>query len=109
MSLTVSDESTKKEKLCVGCDTIKPMTDYYKAGKYWQKRCKPCHNGMRLNYSIKAYTYKKKGFKKLSDELQKNILEDLKTMDCKCIHEKYGEGNFSYNTFLIWKRKGQVV
>jgi hypothetical protein len=31
-------------KVCKDCGQEKPLADFYKSGKYFQPRCKPCHS-----------------------------------------------------------------
>lgn len=97
-------------KLCVACGTLKPMCDYYRAGKYYQKRCKPCHNTMRNAYPhSNKYIPKKKGFNKLPLETRLKIVEELDTVPLETIWAKYKNGNFTYRTFKSWYDKGKIV
>lgn len=36
-------------KRCKECDEVKPVAEFYRAGKYYQPRCKPCHNRYNLD------------------------------------------------------------
>lgn len=94
------------DKHCPACDTTKPITEYYKAaGNCYQKRCKPCHNKNRNNYKT-SYTHKKAGFKKLPEETQKGIIEDLKNkLSKKAVAEKY---KMKYQTISRWCRLGKI-
>jgi hypothetical protein len=93
-------------KLCRNCNVVKNLhSDYYKAGKGFQKYCIPCHNSKRYEYT-QTYKYEKKpkGFKKLSQETRENILNDIKVrINFKEISNKY---NIKYATILCWKRNG---
>ena len=93
------------EKLCVECNIIKPMTEYYKAGKYWQKHCKFCHNSNRKNFKrTSTYIAKKKGFFALSEEIQQDIKKGLyEKVYMSILAKKYG---IKYNNLLNWRKKG---
>ena len=93
------------DKHCPSCNTFKPLTEYYRAGAYYQARCKPCHNLRRVTYGYK-YTKLKTGFKRLPEETQINIIADLTAkIKKKDIAKKY---NIAYPSLIRWIRNGQV-
>ena len=94
----------KNMKHCPDCDTNKPVLEFYKAGGYYQKRCKICHNKFRRNYKA-SHKKKMTGFGKLPAETQKDILEDIKKMTKKAVAEKY---NIPYQNITRWTRQGQI-
>lgn len=64
----------KDEKLCIDCETVKPLNDFYKSSNGGhQARCKYCYN---------RYRYQKRGrptcFQRLPIEKQKQIIECYK-------------------------------
>ncbi len=93
-------------KLCTACNNFQPIENFYKAGNYHQKRCKPCHNALRKTYG--GYHVKKNtGFKKLSPETQQAVLNDITNkLSCRKIAAKHG---IKYQSLLYWKRKGLIV
>ena len=91
-------------KLCLDCGELKPFTEYYRAGIYYQSRCMPCHNLKRkLNYK---YNKIKSGFQRLPDETKINLIDDLKTMKKKDVARKY---EITYTTLTRWIRKGKII
>ena len=103
----------KDVKLCVKCEKVKPLQGgFYRAGTSWQKYCKICHNERRATYpkSIRTYTPKPTGFKRLPDELQKKIIYDVYVkINYKNITRKYEkEYNIKHQTLLKWAKSGQI-
>jgi hypothetical protein len=96
----------KDVKLCKGCGEVKELkTGYYKAGKYYQGKCKLCQNKNRHLYKL-TNNYKKKGtgFGRLDKEIQDKIVYDIYVkISFKEISKKYG---IKYATLLSWKKKG---
>jgi hypothetical protein len=94
-------------KMCSNCQVAKNLEeDFYKAGKSWQRYCKPCHNARRLDYPRQKAkrVLKLKGFAKLSEEIQNNIKYDIYVrIAFTDIARKY---DIKYSTLLSWKRKG---
>jgi hypothetical protein len=96
-------KKTEKVKICPGCNKIKFIErDYYKAGKYTQRNCKPCHNALRKKYAV-GTIYKKTptGFFKLTPDKQEGIkkaLEENKKLSV--IARDYG---VKYRTLLKWR------
>jgi len=92
-------------KFCSECKTFQPIENFYKAGNYFQKRCKPCHNSLRKTYGgyhVKTPT----GFKKLAPELQQAVLVDITNkLSYRKIAAKHG---IKYPALLYWKRKGLI-
>jgi hypothetical protein len=46
-------------KYCKECDSLKEITDFYRAGAYYQCLCKPCHNGKRHTPKAKKHPFDK--------------------------------------------------
>ena len=96
-------------KQCPKCDQVKPLEGgYYKAGKYHQRYCIPCHNIRRYEYKFnRKYTKRPKGYNKLPEDLRKNIEFDLyKKISMVQICKKYPI--LKYQNLSLWKRKGQI-
>ncbi len=96
-------------RICCECKIDKDLDkDYYRAGKWYQKRCKRCHNKQKTIYNRKCNKiYKKVGFNKLEIEVKEDIIKLLNekipyTKICK----KY---NINYFTFTSWKRKNLII
>ena len=69
------------EKKCPGCDMIKSIDDFYKAGKYYQRNCKPCHNKKRTNLYFQNKIPRKNAFQKLPEEIKSTIVNRLSSGD----------------------------
>lgn len=92
---------SRSEKHCPDCDTIKPMSEYYRAGPYYQRRCKPCHNKTRNKY----YHKKGNGFEGLPVEIREALTRDINNnMKKKDVATKY---NFTYSRVARWCRQGK--
>jgi len=100
---TPTPKRSEQVRICPGCNKIKFLEkEYYRAGKYFQRHCKPCHNALRKNYAI-GTIYKKTptGFFKLSQDKQEGIkkaLEENKKLSV--IARDYG---VKYRTLLKWR------
>lgn len=96
-------------KLCRKCNVVKELeTDYYRAGKNWQKYCKICHNKDRPKYKPAKYKYVRKGtgFCRVPKEIQEKIIYDFYVkISGREIAETYG---LKQATLLGWRRKGQI-
>lgn len=92
-------------KCCKRCEEIKPITEYYAAGKSFQSRCKPCHIIHRRENRQKLKTPKKTPFQKLPIETQKGILKYLDTMTMPRLAEKF---DLNPHTLHSWKRRGHL-
>lgn len=96
-------------KLCEECNSVKDIEkDFYKAGKSYQRLCKPCHNSKRRNYKVshKPYVPKETGFNKLSEEIRNSILYDISVkVNYKKIAKKY---DIKYSTLCYWKRNNTL-
>ena len=108
-----------KMKFCKGCEMIKPISDYYKAGNSFQSRCKPCHVIYRehnrklslLNQDKKGGALKpprtgKTGFQKLDQAKQDEIHKYLDTMPLSKLAERVGVNK---STFRTWKKRGHLI
>ena len=101
-----------KSKYCKGCQQIKPLTDYYRAGTSWQSRCKPCH---AINGAINRKKRPKKpskppkqrinNFQKLSPEIQQSIIKHLDAMSYSKNARMHG---INVYTFLSWRKRGII-
>ena len=94
-------------KYCKDCETIKPMTDYYRAGKSWQVRCKPCHNkyreGIRQKKPIIARV---NPFHKLPKETQDEVLLYYGTMPLTTLAKRV---NINVQRMYGWRKRGLLV
>lgn len=61
-----------KTKQCSDCDKTYKLSEFYRAGKSWQARCKPCHNNNRLNY---ARSYVKRPLKYSQPDFMEKVKE----------------------------------
>jgi hypothetical protein len=96
-------------KTCPDCEETKEKCteNFYRAGKSWQRRCKPCHNANRKQYRVKS-TYVKKGtgFSKLPQETQEAIKLSISNKSTyKKIAQEHG---IKYSTLCMWKRTGKL-
>ena len=103
----------EESKTCLKCGVSKELkTDFYKAGKFWQSLCKVCHNKIRLKYKNNSnYIKRPKGFTKLSEETQKNIINDIATCskDARINYKQIArKNNINYSTLILWKRAGTI-
>lgn len=107
-------QSSGNSKHCCDCKEDKPLTEFYKAGRYRQKRCKVCHNMNRYKYknSTSKYAKKKIGFKGLPEEKRNNILKNIKY--CKEHNIKINYSKLSklydipYSSITYWKKKDLI-
>jgi hypothetical protein len=106
---------TDSTKLCTKCDKVKSLkNDYYRAGEYYQKYCKECHNNLRLTYvhnNNTKYVKKPTGFIKLPKDLRDNIIYDRHMkMNYKNIWRKYTSQypELKYLSLTGWGRNGQI-
>ena len=101
-------------KLCSKCNIVKPLEGgYYKAGSYWQKLCKTCHNVSRMNYANNKPPYVRTptGFKKLPEDLRKKIIYDVHVrVNFKDIWKKYKDEypQIKHQTLCKWARLNQI-
>lgn len=88
---------SKFPKECKECKEVLDQEHYYRAGKYWQTRCKLCYN--------KINRYVKKGKSTIiNEDMIKEVKEMLKEgFKKKDIAKKY---NITPVTFLAWRKKG---
>ena len=97
-------------KLCRMCDIVKPLEEgYYKAGsKGFQKYCRPCHNQVRKQWTVKSsYVKKGSGFKRLPDDIQQSILKDIEdNVKYAVISRKY---DINYITLMSWRKRNLIV
>ncbi len=95
-------------KTCSNCGISKPEGDFYKAGQYFQSRCKPCHNKHRteLNRSKPAKSPKPRGIYKLPKETQ----EEIKRLVRENFSLNHIGNIFDLNisTLANWKKNGQL-
>ena len=99
-------------KHCITCGQSKPLTEsFYRAGRFFQTNCKPCHNQLRKKWKLTS-TYVKRpkkphGFLALPIETQaliKHELEELIPLTHIAKHH-----NINYTTFIHWKKTGQFT
>ena len=82
-------------KLCTKCKKVKPLSGgYYKAGEYWQKFCKICHNNSRIEY--KGVLYKKCT---LCDKIKNNasFIDEKIYKNCKTCRD---ESKTNYDMYI---------
>ena len=98
---------SENKKLCVDCNTTYELTEFYKAGRYYQKLCKLCHNNNRKKYKNNS-SYKKRttGFAKLPFEKRESIITALKNK--KPIKHVAAEHEIPYITLRLWRSAGQI-
>jgi len=102
----------QRMKCCKRCLEIKPITHFYKAGKSYQSRCKPCHNIFRkenrqkykLNHPLQT-KQRGNGFKELPEETRAEILKYLGTMPLTKLAIKF---DLNCNTLRSWKQRGHL-
>ena len=116
MSVYQNDKQ-RRHKWCKQCNTIKPITEYYRGGaNSYQSRCKPCHNkhslknqrARRLKYPKPKKERKKRmnGFQKLPKEKQEEIFKYYGTMPNRKLARRMG---VNIHTFATWSRRGFIV
>ena len=95
-------------KHCPECNTHKHLeTEFYRAGQYYQKLCKICHNANRLNYSNNTrYEKRITGFKKLPQHKQDAITTAFN--EKKPLKHIARENDISYMTLRSWVKKNQI-
>ena len=97
---------TTRRKYCKQCDTIKPIDGFYRAGKSYQTRCKPCHNTYRQALRLaKPKPPRLNGFQKLPQETRDEIMKYYNTMPLTTLAKRV---NVNRNTMATWKRKGYL-
>ena len=114
--MKVQEDNLRKnrnDKTCLGCRRTQNINEFYKAGKYIQALCKPCHNQKRTYYNHKMTWPERKitGFKGLPEILQNYILEDRQKGICwKDISKKYIKEypTLKYDKLCGWNRSGQI-
>lgn len=94
-------------KLCIECNVTKPLEGgYYKAGAYWQKRCKTCHNKLRTRYRKGHVPTPRYGFAKLQPDVQASIKADIRSgHKKKVIAARY---DINYFALARWIRDGLI-
>lgn len=98
-------------KFCSGCNKTLTLTNYYKAGVYYQSLCKPCHNASRKNYKTtkkpkKEPIKKKVDFLKYPIEKQEAIIKMINE-NARCI-DICDTHKINYQTFKKWRRQGHL-
>ena len=99
-----------KTRNCNGCKGDFPENRFYRAGKYFQSHCIPCHNARRLTYKRtkpKPKPKKATGFSALDFDVRVKIIKQLAN------GEKLGvvarENNIPYPTLSSWRKKGRIT
>ena len=94
---------------CTKCHEEKPAEEFYlftKSGTERRKQCKVCSNSKRTSYKGYKSKHKRTGFAGLPANTQVIIIEQLASgMSAKKIALAHG---IKYQTFMRWKRKGQI-
>lgn len=97
----------KQMKHCKNCLIIKPIDDFYKAGKSHQSRCKPCHIIHRRELrQAKPKKVRGNGFQALTEDTRVDILTHLDTLPLTKLATKFG---LNPNTLRSWKTRGHLV
>lgn len=94
-----------ESKVCSICHLVLSIEQFYKAGNYYQKNCKKCHNRKRTQLNIQK-NGKRNAFQKQPEEIQKLIikgLEDGKKLKHICI-----DYNLNYPNFSAYRRNGYI-
>ena len=88
-------------KACKGCNTVKDLSSFYKAGIYYQSKCIQCFNSPRTKRKLKA-----KGYFKLPEETRCQIELDIsKGLKPKDLTIKY---NLKCANITRWIKNGDV-
>ena len=97
-----------QHKKCKQCLKILPTTEYYKAGKSFQSRCKPCHNSHRLTYNgnKRIRPYKQTIINNLTKE-QKDIINEY-FKNKTSLKELAQKLNVNYSTVRVWSCKNMI-
>ena len=106
----LTEKAPVNVKLCVECNTVKDMKDFYKIRKGVHRLCKICHNKNRSSYKrkkvVKPKVKKLRGYDALPLDVQKSISYDIHVKrSFKHISEKH---NIKYSSLLLWKNKGSI-
>lgn len=96
-----------RQKYCKQCELVKPIDDFYAAGKSFQSRCKGCHVIHRRELrQAKPKKIRLNGFLLLPEETRTDILKYLNTIPVSKLAEKF---NLNKHTLTTWKTRGQLV
>ena len=90
--------------ICNLCGIDKPLDGFYKSGPNAYRKCKVC---MKASRDAKM-VYKVLGFKRLSEEKQKKILDLYKDRTNK-VKAIATECEVNYSTLLHWIHTNQIV
>jgi len=99
-------------KTCKECKQELPRdANFYKAGKYWQSRCKPCHNKSRKSYkrwvNPNPPPKKPRAFQALSFETRCSVIKKINDgVDLKDISRDH---DIKYETLKRWKRDDKLI
>jgi hypothetical protein len=96
-------------KLCTNCNITKSLTEYYKAGLYYQKHCKLCFNiksTTRYSNNKRVTPPKLKGFAKLHPVTQNQIIYAVHRGDTIKSISVFQE--IKYTTLMSWKKNGKI-
>ena len=110
-------------KTCNMCLLVLPIDDFYKAGEYYQAKCKPCYNAHcmalaaerfktqpRPVYPVKPRVYVPKErvtpFQRLAPEIRESILKYIGTMPVSKVARMH---NMKPQTLRIWRQKKIIV
>ena len=93
-------------KVCLECKILQSTNNFYKAGKFLQSRCKPCHNNTRSQFKYTKRPKKPTGFAKLTFEKQVGIIKSIK--DGTKLQRVAHEFEIQYQSLLKWKNKGLI-
>lgn len=95
------------EKSCPDCNQTKSIEEFYKAGAYYQTRCKLCHNQKRTNLYFEKKTPRVNAFQKQPEEIKSVIIERLTNGDkLKKICNDLG---LNYDKFAYYRKAKLLV
>ena len=97
-------------KTCKECNLVLPIENFYHAGKWYQSKCKPCHNMARNLYKRSPSKVKKPrkptGFNKLPFDKRVNIIKDIQSgLNYSQVANR---NSIKYVTLRVWKKKGLI-
>ena len=75
-------------KCCKRCGEEKPLSEYFKSGKYYQSNCKPCHGQVNKKYVAKYLkSFKGKTAIKKHNTLKQGIYGIFSNNECLYVGE----------------------
>ena len=104
----VKEDIPNITKRCTSCNIEKPLSDYYRAGKYLMSRCKTCHSRDTLaRLKAKRPQAQPRGFTSLPDEQKRRIIDDVN--NGRDIMQIAIDNGIHIDRLRGWKRRGKLV